>query len=168
MDLDVCMSLLKRSAGHVTSLVQDVSDAQARWKPAADSWSILEVLHHLYDEEKEDFRVRLDYLLHHPQTVWPALDTEGWVITRDYNAQEPEKILQSFLDERQASLTWLRTLDAPDWDVSRALKTVPIRAGDMLASWVRHDQLHLRQLINLHLAYTATQVLPYHGDYAGG
>ena len=39
-------------------LVKGISLEQARWKPAPDKWSILEVINHLYDEEKEDFRQR--------------------------------------------------------------------------------------------------------------
>ena len=37
-------------------LYQSVSNEQARWKPGKDRWSILEVINHLFDEEREDFR----------------------------------------------------------------------------------------------------------------
>ena len=44
-------------------LFKSVSDEQARWKPGKDRWSILEVINHLYDEEREDFRKRLELVL---------------------------------------------------------------------------------------------------------
>jgi uncharacterized damage-inducible protein DinB len=47
-------------------LFQSVSDEQARWKPGADKWSMLEVINHLYDEEREDFRKRLELVLKNP------------------------------------------------------------------------------------------------------
>ncbi len=56
MDLDHLTTQLARQAEAIHALVQDVSDDQARWKPSPDDWSILEVIHHLYDEEIEDFR----------------------------------------------------------------------------------------------------------------
>jgi hypothetical protein len=52
------IALLAQQAQSIMQLVSRVSDEQARWKPEADSWSILEVVNHLYDEEREDFRTR--------------------------------------------------------------------------------------------------------------
>jgi hypothetical protein len=42
-----------------------------------------------------------------------------------------------------------------------------MRAGDMLAAWVAHDLLHMRQLVELHRTYTVTQLAPYDTRYAG-
>ena len=33
-------------------LFQSVTHEQARWKPGEDRWSMLEVINHLYDEER--------------------------------------------------------------------------------------------------------------------
>ena len=74
MDMDRLLSQMIEDAARVGALVQGVSDQQARWKPDPDSWSILEVLNHLLDEEREDFRVRLDYTLHRPGEPWPPID----------------------------------------------------------------------------------------------
>ena len=66
-------------------LFQSVSDEQARWKPDEGRWSILEVINHLYDEEREDFRKRLELVLKNPEEQWPPIDPEGWVVQRKYN-----------------------------------------------------------------------------------
>ena len=65
------------NAGRFEALVQDVSEDQARWKPDAETWLILEIVNHLYGEEREDFRVRLDNILHHPEKDWAPIDPEG-------------------------------------------------------------------------------------------
>ena len=57
---------LARNAETIHRMVNGVSDEQARWKPTPEDWSILEVINHLYDEEREDFRTRIDYTLHRP------------------------------------------------------------------------------------------------------
>ena len=41
------------------------------------------------------------------------------------------------------------------------------RAGDLLAAWVAHDLLHLRQLVELKYAYLARTMEPYALKYAG-
>ena len=46
----------------IQAVLAGVDAEQARWKPDADSWSILEVVCHLVDEEREDFRTRLDHI----------------------------------------------------------------------------------------------------------
>ena len=66
----------------VRQLVAGVSPAEARFKPTSETWSILEVVCHLYDEEREDFRPRLDIALHRPEEKWQKIDPAGWVTTR--------------------------------------------------------------------------------------
>jgi hypothetical protein len=166
MDFEQLTQQMADNAARIRVLVQGVSTAQARWKPDPASWSILEVINHLYDEEREDFRVRLDLILHKPGQPWPET-TEDWVHTRDYNNREIKSSLDNFLAERQASLQWLKTLSPPDWEVVYAAPYGPMKAGDMFAAWVMHDLLHLRQLVELQRAYTLHLAEPYKVDYAG-
>ncbi len=169
MDFEQALQSMERNSGHARQLCEGVLDDQARWKPEPDSWSILEVINHLYDEEREDFRVRLDIILHDPERPWPGIDPAGWVQARGYNRRELNASLQNWLDERQRSLAWLRELEPVDWNQSgRAPWGGEISAGDMLSAWVAHDVLHLRQLVELHWAYLTSQVLsPFNPQYAG-
>ena len=167
MDIDGSTSRMADNAQRIRALVQDVPDQQARWKPDPDSWSILEVVGHLLDEERDDFYVRVDYTLHRPGETWPSIDPGGMVIERKYNEQDPDATLEAFLAEREASLAWLRGLSTPDWEVSYEAPWGAITAGDILAAWVAHDLLHMRQLVELHWAYTTDRLKPYSTDYAG-
>ena len=47
---------LAHGAEIIRALVLGVTQAQAQVKPTPESWSILEVVCHLGDEEREDFR----------------------------------------------------------------------------------------------------------------
>ena len=129
---------------------------------------MLEVVNHLYDEEREDFRQRLDLTLHHPSRAWPPIDPESWVIARAYQERDLQESLANFQAERQRSLQWLRALASPDW--TRAYRHPGgdvIRAGDLLASWVAHDLLHMRQLVELHYHTVVLYAEPYTVTYAG-
>jgi len=155
-------------AERIRVLVEGVSDEQARWKPDAASWSILEVVNHLYDEEREDFRVRLDLLLHQPEIVAPPIDPQAWVTARAYNERDRGESLGNFLAERRRSLDWLRGLGAPDVAAEIVMPWGAVyHPGDMAAAWVSHDLLHLRQLVELHWAWTQRALAPYKRDYAG-
>lgn len=40
-------------------------------------------------------------------------------------------------------------------------------AGDMFASWIVHDLLHIRQLNKIQWLYTTDRLQPHQVDYAG-
>lgn len=167
MEIEHLTQQLVRGAEQIQTLVAGVSDEQARQRPDAVSWSILEVINHLYDEEREDFRARLDIILHRPEEPWSPIDPLRWVLDRHYNERELSSSLQTFLQEREQSLAWLRTLDRPDWEATYQAPFGPIRAGDMMAAWVTHDWLHIRQLVELHYAQVLRLTSPYNPRYAG-
>ena len=167
MDLNHLISQMTHNARRICALAEGVSDRQARWKPALASWSILEVVNHLLDEEREDFRAHLDLALHRPGEPWPRIDPEGWVTQRGYNERDPGESLEGFLAAREESLAWLRGLASPNWEATYEAPFGRITAGDIFASWVAHDLLHMRQLVELHWAYTTLLVAPHKVDYAG-
>lgn len=168
MNIEQITATMQANAQRIAAWVGGVGAAQARWKPDAASWSILEVVNHVLDEEREDFRVRIDYTLHRPGEAWPPIDPGGWVTARRYNERELAESLAAFLAEREQSLAWLRGLPAPSWDVTAiAPWGEPFAAGNLLAAWVAHDLLHLRQLVELHWAWTTPGLAPYTCEYAG-
>jgi hypothetical protein len=169
MDVDFLIKRFGENQKVVTDLVSPVSEAQMRWKPSPKAWSLLEVLNHLYDEEREDFRLRLDLTLHGPGEPWPPIDPEGWVVEREYNKRDPVKSLELFCAEREASLSWLADHRNADWDAAHEHPRLGVmRAGDLLASWMAHDYLHIRQFARLHFLYGESLVRPYSPAYAGG
>lgn len=160
---------LRQQAQTIRTLVDPITLEQARWKPNAEQWSILEVINHLYDEEREDFRQRIDYLLHKPGEEPPPIDPQGWVTARAYNARDLVPSLQNFLRERDESIAWLHNLRAPNWSASYTHPDgFTITAHDFLVNWAAHDLLHLRQLVALHYAWHQDQVRDISLEYAGG
>ena len=167
MNLDFFTNQMTLHAGSIHSLTLGISDEQARWKPDPEMWSILEVINHLYDEEREDFRVRVDYILHHPAAPWPPINPKSWVTERAYNQRDLFQSVEDFLVERRKSVAWLKELETPDWDTSETMAFGKFSAGDIFAAWVAHDLLHLRQLVELHWAYTLHRAGHYQVNYAG-
>lgn len=159
---------LAANAGAFRDLTWAVSDAQARWKPLPDKWSILEVICHLADEERHDFRKRLALLAKDPLEHWPPIDPQRWAIERGYNSRNLADCVADFLDERERSLAWLRSV--PDLALGANhhhphLGT--LTAGDLLVSWLAHDLIHIRQINRLHFEYLSTIASPFTPGYAG-
>jgi hypothetical protein len=158
---------LAGGADLIRQLVAGQTPDDARFKPGADSWSVLEVVCHLYDEEREDFRQMLDIILHRPGDAWPRNDPVGWVTARRYNERDLEEMLERFLTERRQSLDWLRSLTSPRWEAEYLTPYRVITAGDMLSSWVAHDHLHMRQLVELRRHRVLQLTQPCDVRYAG-
>lgn len=159
---------LAATATAMDQLAHHVSDDQARWRPDPAQWSILEVVNHLADEEVEDFRRRLELTVYHPEQPWPVLDPESWPATRGYLDRDLASSLGRFLDERRRSVAWLRGLGAAPLGAVHEHPTLgPVRAGDLLASWLAHDLIHLRQITRLQYVWLERAAAPYRVDYAG-
>lgn len=168
VDLPAALDRLGRQAQAIAALVRGLPDAAMRAHPEPGRWSMLEVLAHLADEEREDFRARLDLILHRPDAPGTPIDPERWVVDRRYAERDPAAVLADFLAERERSLAWLRSLEAPRWD--RAFDQPPLpplSATDVLASWMAHDLLHLRQLARLLYGTTGTVAGGGSPAYAG-
>ena len=55
MDINKAISQLRHLGMAIRSLAADITEEEARWKPDAESWSILEVLNHLLDDHSHFF-----------------------------------------------------------------------------------------------------------------
>ncbi len=158
---------LQNSTEMIRALLAGITQAQASVKPDEKTWSILEVTCHLYDEEREDFREHLDFILHRQNEVWHVIDTQGWVIQRKYNEQNFAEMQEKFFVEREKSFAWLNGLRNPDWEKTYTTEYRTINAGEMFACWVAHDNLHIRQLVELRRRHIEMITQPYSLEYAG-
>lgn len=168
MNLKHYIDRMARNAAAIEQLASSVAPDQARWRPTPRDWSIVEVINHLYDEEREDFRIRLDYILHKPDQPWPPNDPIRNVIERNYIARDLGESLANFLAERRQSLAWLAGLHSPNWQSRHYHPELgSMSAAEMIACWVAHDYLHIRQLNELQYFYHAQTVAPLSVRYAG-
>jgi hypothetical protein len=167
MDLDYFIDRLSKNRSAFESLVAGASREHAQWKPSPDKWSMVEVINHLYDEEREDFRARVESVLTDPTRPLLPIDPRNWVVTRGYNERDLATSLGNFLSEREKSLAWLRQLSEPNWQNTHERPNGPLSAGDLLASWLAHDFLHIRQLARLHWQYVGAIADPYNTEYGG-
>ena len=175
MEFQMLYQELVNSTEMIRALIKDIGQEQAQVKPSRGSWSILEVVCHLYDEEREDFREHLDFIistslnasLHRQHEEWHSISTTAWVKLRKYNQQNFKSMQRKFFNERKKSLGWVKSLKNADWNITYQTKWRTMTAGDMFASWVAHDNLHIRQLVELRRMRIESIAKPYDIQYAG-
>lgn len=157
------------SSVHVfQGLLGAVTEQQASWKPSSEKWSLLEVINHLADEEKEDFGTRLRLVLKNPDDDWPPINPVLWATVRQYNNRNLLESLDRFVRTRRESVDWLRSLPQTDWRQTPARPVgKPRSAGDLLCSWLAHDLIHIRQMNRLHYEYLSKTTPEFSTEYAG-
>lgn len=150
-------------------LLTGLTDEEFLWKQNPEKWCLLEIICHLYDEEREDFRTRTKQVLESPELPLPKIDPVGWVIERKYLQRNFSEKLKDFLSEREQSVKWLQSLKNPKWENAyNHPKLGKMTAKLILANWLAHDYLHIRQITKLkydHLKSKSDADLSYAGNW---
>lgn len=160
---------LHRNKDVFNYLLNDLSEEEYSWSQEDGKWCLLEIVCHLYDEEREDFRMRVKCVLENPDIPPPPFDPIAWVTERNYMSQDYKQVLEKFLDEREESVMWLNSIINPSWDNTyNHPKIGPMGANLFLSNWLAHDFLHIRQIIKLKFDYLkeiSGEPLKYAGNW---
>lgn len=160
---------LSRNKNVFKELLADLSEEEYLWKSSPDKWCLLEIICHMYDEEREDFRTRTKHLLKTPELDLIPFDQLAWIHDRKYIEQNYPEILSKFIKERERSIEWLKSLHHPNWDnYTDHPKFGQMSAKMFLSNWLAHDYLHLRQILKLKFDYLKNisgETLVYAGNW---
>jgi hypothetical protein len=134
------------TADKIDRLINGVSTARLRERPASEKWSVSEIVAHLADGEiVGGFRMRL--ILGSPGTAIVAYDQDQWVISGHYDKRDPRKTLEQFRLLREGNLDLLESLEPEQWKhygmhSERGRESIE----DIVRMFAGHDINHLRQI----------------------
>jgi hypothetical protein len=143
-----CLDLLEATPEILRGIMAEVSDEDARWKPAPDRFSIAEVLAHLSHSEGHCYRARVERFLSEDLPLFEPDDAQMYLDL--YRDADPEEQFGDFEDQRESNLELLRGL-APGSGARRARHRAAgeITLSQMLHEWALHDLGHVRQVAEL-------------------
>ncbi|MCX2679802.1 DinB family protein [Galbibacter sp. EGI 63066] len=169
MNYIAIINQLSKNKAVFKDLLSVVDEDMALWKPTPEKWCLLEVVCHLYDEEREDFRARTKHVLEIPTAPLPSINPQGWVTLRNYIGQDYNQKLNCFLNEREQSVQWLNSLKNVNWqNAYEHSKFGDMTAQMFLCNWLAHDYFHIRQINRLkyqYLKYLTSEDLQYAGNW---
>ena len=167
MQFECIYQELAHNAEIIRSLTTGISQEDAIFKPTPESWSVVEVLCHLHELECEDFRPRLGDMLRGTAEKWAVINPKSWGEARKYNSRNFFQTLDDFQAERKKSLDWLQSLSFPNWEAVYSDEYGSMQAGDLFVAWAAHDNLHIRQLVELRRSRLVLLAGPYEVTYPG-
>jgi hypothetical protein len=143
-----CLDMLEATPAILRGLMTEVSEEDARWKPAPDRFSIAEVLAHLSQSEGHCYRSRLDRFMAEERPVFEPDDAQFHLDL--YRNADPEDAFDHFEEQRETNVEYLRSLPPGAGDrVANHLEAGEITLGQMLHEWALHDLGHIRQIAEL-------------------
>jgi DinB superfamily len=134
------------TAKKLDHLIQGVSMARLRARPAQQKWSVSEIVAHLADAEIV-IGYRLRSVLGSPGSAIVAYDQDCWAISGHYDERDPRKSVEQFGVLREANLLLLNSLQPEQWKhygmhSERGQESIE----HMARIYAGHDLNHLRQI----------------------
>jgi len=143
-----CLDLLEATPEILRGLMTELTDEDARWKPAADRFSVAEVLAHLSHSEGHCYRMRLDRFMTESRPEFAADDAQMYLDL--YRDADPEDAFDHFEEQREMNVEALRKLPAGAGDrIAMHQEFGQVTLAQMLNEWALHDLGHIRQIAEL-------------------
>src|ERR671923_2327177 len=86
-----CLDLLQATPGILRGLMTELTEEDARWKPAPERFSVAEVLAHLSHSEGHCYRMRLDRFMAETRPEFEPDDAQMYLDL--YRGADPEEAL---------------------------------------------------------------------------
>ncbi|MCF6277782.1 MAG: DinB family protein [Anaerolineales bacterium] len=143
---DAIMATVKAIPAALTEALSTLSATDWRRRPDPTQWSLVEIVAHLRDVEREVNLPRIRTFLQKSDPFITADDTDVWAAERGYAEQNGPDALRDFFTARLETLTTLRHVKPADWQrAGRHAIFGPITLHEQLGFMAEHDRVHLRQ-----------------------
>lgn len=116
-------------------------------RPRPKEWSVLEILCHLRDVDRDINLHRIIDLTSKDNPFITGIDSDVWAEKRNYQQQDPEKTLSEYIQARKEFLENLERIDLRDWEKpARHSILGNTNIVELMRITAEHDRLHIRQL----------------------
>lgn len=149
-DADAILAVLKSTPAVLPSLTASFTDADWHFKPSHAELTALELVSHLLDVEKEINLPRIQQVLSTNDPFIAGVDSDAWVVERNYNQTRSPNVLEDFIEARIHCLEKLAALTQDDWNrKARHSFFGPTSLLELVRFVAVHDMDHIRQIHRL-------------------
>ncbi|HEY6073972.1 MAG TPA: DinB family protein, partial [Anaerolineales bacterium] len=144
------LALMTAAPASIADLMEELPIESWAVRPKPGEWSLVEVLCHLRDTEREVNQPRLQRLRNEEEPFIPARSTDEWADERGYIRQDGRMAYKDYLAARLETLKTLNALSLADWN-RRARHSIfgPTTLLEMIGFMATHDRIHIQQIWKL-------------------
>lgn len=129
-----------------TEATQGLAKEQLNWKPAADKWSVTEVLSHLADHSIV-FSFRLRKLIAETEVQLPAFPQDPWVHASRANDGDAEDYLHLFGTLVAFNRLLFQRFAPDDWKKTGTnAKGETVSVEQSYHAFIKHVHVHVKQI----------------------
>jgi hypothetical protein len=132
-----------------------LSDAQSRFKPAPEEWSIKEVIGHLSDVERA-FSYRIWRISRNDPTPLSGFEQENYVREAAYDKYPWDELLDEFRYLRRSNIISIRNLPEAHADRRGTASGFPVSVRALIHMLVGHVDHHMASLQEKYLPMAVT------------
>ncbi|MEO8359905.1 MAG: DinB family protein, partial [Vicinamibacteria bacterium] len=142
------LKTLTETPAQLKAALKGVSKKLLLWTPGPGKWSILEIVAHIRDMERDAYIGRYRRILDEENPTLPDIDGDALSIRDDYRGMKLADLMRDWLKLRKESLKLLKRVKSAQWERSGTHETAgPLSMMDMLRRHaVGNDEAHLGQI----------------------
>lgn len=142
------LDILSETPAKLKSALAGLPKKLLLWTPAPGKWSILEIVCHLRDMERDAYQARYERVLAEENPQLPDINGEAYALEFDYRAQKLSAVLRDWARLRKENLRLLKKLKADQWQRIGSHETAgPLTIEALLRRQaVGNDLAHLAQI----------------------
>lgn len=148
LDRTAQLKIVAETPARLKAALKGVPKKLLLWTPGPGKWSILEIVAHMRDMEREAYIARYRRILTEDNPTLPDIDGDLIALRDDYRSMKLPDLLRDFLKLRKECLKVLKSVKAAQWDRAGTHETAgPLSMGDLLRRQsIGNDEAHLGQI----------------------
>ena len=141
------LAILRSTPAALASMLEPLAPEAWIAPPAAEEWSIVEIMCHIRDVEREIDQPRINLVLNQSEPFIPAQMPDEWAKERGYASQDGPSALRAFTQARLGTLKTLVGLEPGQWSrKARHAIFGPTSLQELVSFNAEHDRLHIQQV----------------------
>lgn len=155
------LAILKQTPLQLPGMLKGVPKKLLLWTPAPGKWSILEIVCHLRDMERDAYLARYERILNEENPELKNIDGDVYALIRQYRRQKLSEALREWKQLRKQTLRLLSRLKEDQWLRPGVHETDgPLTVDRLLQRQaIGNDQAHLGQIEHIKTRYEILQKL---------
>jgi DinB superfamily len=168
-EFEALLVTLESTAAVLSRAAAALSPAEARRRPAAGGFSLVENVWHLADLEREGYGLRIRRILSESNPALLNFEGDRMARERSYQERDIDRGIVLFARARAQNLETLRKLSRADWKRSGSQEGVGcVSLDDIPRMMAEHDRSHGTEIASLiaEIRGGAAEALPFRSAVA--
>lgn len=148
LERSALLKIVAETPARLKAVLKGVPKKLLLWTPGPGKWSILEIVAHMRDMERDAYLTRYRRILAEENPTLPDIDGDICAIRDDYRSMKLPDLLRDWLKLRKECLKLLKSVKGPRWDRVGTHETAgPLTVDTLLRRHaVGNDEAHLSQI----------------------